>query len=97
MRQACPPKLHFHRNTARAVIIFLLTCAAVLLATSPLSLAAHKCGAFVLISPLTGIFHLGANVAAPLRLNMWINFIVFIHRRWSQRRLHSAFSLFVMN
>jgi hypothetical protein len=79
------------------VIILLLTCAAILIATPPLSLVAHKCGAFVPVPPLTGIFHLSAKMAARLRLNMWINFIVFIHRMWSQRLLHSAFSLFVMN
>jgi hypothetical protein len=48
----------FHRNTARAVIIFLLTCAAVLLATSPLSLAAHKCGVFAPVPPFTEFFTL---------------------------------------
>jgi len=52
------------------VIIFLLTCAAILIAMPPLSLVAHKCGAFVPVPPLTGIFHLGANMAARLRLNM---------------------------
>jgi hypothetical protein len=59
---------------------FPAKCAAVLLATSPVSLAAYKRGAFAPVPPLTEIFHPTANLAARLRLDFWIDFLVIIHR-----------------